>query len=85
MQNEHIIHSCNNASCTVPTTTGRCLQACWDRYNRGLGTSQLRYIDTDDNPEWATCHKCSFRIPIYKTMIKYNYCPICGNELEYIK
>ncbi|MBR3600242.1 MAG: hypothetical protein IKL53_10255 [Lachnospiraceae bacterium] len=82
MQNDFIIHSCNNASCTVPMTTGKCLQACWDRYNKDIGISQLRRIDTDDNLEWVTCHKCNFRIPIHKSMVKYNYCPICGNKLE---
>lgn len=32
MLNDGIIHSCNNANCTHPIYTGKCLDECWRRF-----------------------------------------------------
>ena len=95
--NDYIIHSCNNANCTVPTTTGKCLQACWDRYNRENGiTSDIAYWDhraQHNDYLWVECSNCKFRVENYVAVIldksdtkfsgvKYNFCPICGKRMR---
>lgn len=93
MSSDNIIYGCTNAVCTEPLYTGRCKQACWNRYLESTSKARWKHRGVHNDFIWAECSSCGFRVESLKavkigrtstdyTGVIYKFCPICGKQME---
>jgi membrane protease subunit (stomatin/prohibitin family) len=92
MMSDKIIYDCPNATCTEPLYTGRCKQACWDRYNGKTTKAKWKHRAEYNDFICVECSNCGFRVENYKAVVfdcsdtkfkdvKYKFCPMCGKPM----